>query len=68
MLLLINLFGEKDMDMWTFRKIFPECGYSHDIRFHAIPERLVQGKKNNLLGVLFSCKLLRVLADCDSTS
>ena len=34
-------------------EIFPESGYSHDdIRFRGIPDRLVQGKKNNLLGVL----------------
>ena len=52
MLLLINLFDEKDMNMWTFREIFPECGYSHDIRFHDISDRLVQRKKNNLHGVL----------------
>ena len=52
-LLFINLFGEKDMNMQTFREIFPECGYSHDdIRFNNIPDRLVQGKKNILLGVL----------------
>ena len=57
MLLLIKLFVEKDMNIQTFREIFPECGYSHDIRFHDIPDILVQGKKNNLLGVLISCKL-----------
>ena len=57
MLLLINLFGENDMNMSTFREIFPECGYSHDIMFNDIPDRLVRGKKNNLLGVLILCKL-----------
>ena len=54
--MFINLFDEKDINMYTFRKIFPECGYSDDIRFHDIPDRLVQGKKNNLLGVLISCR------------
>ena len=58
MLLHINLIGETDINMnTTFRKIFPDCGYSHDIRFHDIPDRLVQGKNNNLLGVLISCTL-----------
>ena len=41
------------MNMQTFREIFPECRYSHDdIRFNNIPDRLVQGKKTILLGVL----------------
>ena len=57
MLLLIKLFGEKYMNMYTFREICPECGYSHNIRFYDIPDRLVQGKKNNIPGVLISCKL-----------
>ena len=58
MLLLINLIGETDINMYTFRKIFPECGYSHAIRFHDITDRLVQaGKNNNLLGVLIYCTL-----------
>ena len=38
--------------MWTFREIFLECEYSHEV-----PDRLVQGKENNLLDVLISCTL-----------
>ena len=44
MLLLINLIGGKYINMWTFKELFPECEYSHNIRFHEIPDRLVQGK------------------------
>ena len=46
MLLLINLFREEDI-METFREFFPECGYSHYIRFHDILDKLVQGKKSS---------------------
>ena len=31
---------------FSFREIFPECGYSRDIRFQDITDRLVQGKIN----------------------
>ena len=33
----------------------PECGYIHDIRFYDIPDKLVQGKIIDLIGVLISC-------------
>ena len=46
MLLFINLFREEDI-METFRDFFPECGYSHYIRFHDILDKLVQGKKSS---------------------
>ena len=63
MLLLVNFIGGRDTNMYTFR-IFPECGYSHTIRFHEITDRLVQDKKNNL--VRFHA--LYILAACGSTA
>ena len=55
MLLLTNLIGEKDINMLCrlLGKYFLNVDtYTNDIRFHDIPDRLVQGKKNNLLGIL----------------
>ena len=51
---------------FSSREIFPECGYSHNIRFQDILDILVQGKINSLFGVLIG--LHYVLADCDGTS
>ena len=62
MLLLINSIGAEDTNNYVdFRGIFPECGYSHTIRFHEIPDRLV-----TLVKAGFHANY--ILTACDSTS